>query len=313
MNLNAVALFAKVVEYKSFSKASEKSGVSTSSMSRKISELEANLNVKLLERTTRTLRLTNEGAIFFEKIQPAIYALNSARLDLLDDSSQSKGTLRISVPPGLEDSLIIPLLADFKKQYPEVRLKLIATPANLKFVEDGIDIALRIGNLNDSNNIARTVLTYNHILVASPDYLKNNPIQGNDKQVPPLLDNQKLLCAANWNDNIQWQLSNGKSKHTINIKESLSFNHYVAIQLAAEKGMGIAELPSINCIESIKKGSLIQILPDWKLSVYGEDEIKLSIVYTANRYNSILIQNFKVFSLDFFKSKQEQINNIMNY
>ncbi len=143
-DFNAMALFAHVVECKSFSKAAIKCGVPTSSISRKISELEKSLNIRLLERTTRTLRLTEKGRIFYEQIQPAIRVLNGARIDLADSNESNEGVLRISVPPGLEESLIIPCLSVFKKLNPGIVLKVLVTEANLKFVEDGISDAYRV-------------------------------------------------------------------------------------------------------------------------------------------------------------------------
>ncbi len=304
MDLNAVALFAKVVECRSFSKAAEKTGVSTSSISRKVSELEAGLNIQLLERTTRKLRLTEEGRIFYAKIQPAIHSLDFARLDLLDNKSETKGTLRLSVPTGLEQSLIIPLLADFQNNHPDICLKVLATATNLKFVEDGIDIALRVGELKDSHNIAHTLLEYNHLLVASPEYIKSN---GRPTE-PAALAEHQLICATNWHDDTQWKFSSHHNIYTLEVRESLSLNHYAAIQLAAEKGMGIAELPSVNCAEAIQQGRLIQVLADWQLIIYGQEKLKLSIIYTANRYNSILIKSFKNYCINYFNDISKKNN-----
>jgi len=295
-DFNAMALFACVVECKSFSKASIKSGVPTSSISRKVSELEKSLNIQLLERTTRTLRLTEKGRAFYEKIKPAICLLNDARIDLKDRNESDDGVLRISVPPGLEESLIIPCLSEFKKNNPNVVLKVIVTAANLKFVEDGIDVALRVGDLKDSNCIAHCLIEYQHVLVASPAYLKNKrtPVKPGD------LSDQQIICATNWHDDAQWVFVKNNKKTVIDINESLSLNHYAAIKLAAENGLGIAELPLVNCQKEIQQRNLIQVLPKYVLSVYDQSTIKLSIVYTANRYNSVLIKNFKNFCVNYF-------------
>jgi DNA-binding transcriptional LysR family regulator len=296
MDLNAIALFVTVTECKSFTAASLKTGVPTSSISRKLAELEASLDVQLLERTTRKLRLTEKGRIFYEKIRPAVNELDSARLNLVDNNVADRGTLRLSVPPGIEESLIIPLLAEFQKKYPGVCLKVLVTGPNLNFIEDGIDIALRIGELKDSNHIAHTLIEYDHVLVASPDYIKMNGTPSN----PAELAEHQIICATNWHNDKQWILSKNNKKMIIDINESLSLNHYAAIQLACEKSMGIAELPSVNVIQAIQQGQLIQILADWKLTVYDQEKIKLSIIYTSNRYNSELIKNFKTFSLKYF-------------
>ena len=301
MDLNAVALFIKVIECKSFSKASEKTGVSTSSISRKVSELEASLNIQLIERTTRKLRLTEDGRIFFEKSQSAINALDVAKFYLLDNKFEDKGTLRISVPVGLEQSIIVPLLEKFQKKFPEVRLKVLASSIKVDFVEDGIDVALRVGELKDSNNIAHTLLEYEHILVTSPSYINKN----NLPKHPENLSDYHLISATNWHDDNQWGFRKDENEIVLNIDESLSLNHYAAIQAAAEGGMGIAELPSINCVSALKEKKLIHVLPSWKLKVYERERLKLSIIYTANRYNSKLIKNFKSFCLLYFDNMAE--------
>ncbi len=302
MDLNAIELFLKIVECNNFSAAAKKTGVSTSSISRKISELEASLNIQLLERTTRKLRLTEKGRVFFEKVQPAMQTLSAARLNILDNNEEATGTLRISVPTGLEESLIIPLLCAFQTSYPDVCLKVLATGNNLKFVEDGIDLALRVGELQDSCHIAHTLLEYRHILVASPAYLKSAPAPKN----PAELAQHKIICATNWHNDARWFFTKDQKTCVFELNESLSLNHYAAIQLATEKGMGIAELPSVNAQQSIEQGFLVAVLNDYQLRVYSQEKLKLSIIYSANRYNSLLIKTFKNFSIEYFKKVRQQ-------
>ncbi len=306
MDLNAVLLLSRVIEQKSFSKASAITGVPTSTISRKISQLEEDLNIQFLERTTRKLRLTESGRIFYEQTQPAINALLSAQQIVADKKADTSGTLRLSIPPGLEESLILPLLFEFKKENPQVCLKIVATGNNLKFVEDGIDVALRLGNLKDSNNIAHTLIEYVHILVASPDYLEQYgmPLE------PTELCDHHLICATNWLNDTRWHFSKKDKTEIVDIKESISLNHYVAMQLAAERGMGICELPSVNCINSLQDMKLVRVLPAWSLSVYGEKKLRLSIVYTSNRYNSVIIKNFKNFCVNYFKQNNLNIKNL---
>jgi len=304
MDLNAIHLFVQVVEYKSFTVASHKTGVPTSSISRKISELESHLNIQLLERTTRQLRLTEKGRIFYDSVLPAVDTLTMARQNLVDSITKNTGILRITVPPGLEKSIIIPLVDKFKIQYPNIRLKILLTGSELKFIEDGIDIALRIGELNDSNLIAVPLLEYNHVLVASPAYVDNHGLPSE----PTQLSEHQLICGTNWHDTKQWKFVRNNQKTIIDINESLSLNHYAAIQLAIEKGMGIGELPSINCSDDIQSGNLIQVLADWNLHAYNftkTENLKLSIVYTANRYNSELIKTFKNFCVSYFQNHNQ--------
>ncbi len=300
MDFNAIYLFVQVVDCKSFTAASVKTGVPTSSISRKISELEASLNSQLIERTTRQLRLTEKGRKFYDTILPAVNTLNAARQNLVDTETTDSGTLRLTAPPGIERSVIIPLFNKFKQRYPNIRLKVQFTGAQLKFIEDGIDVALRIGELRDSSLIAITLLEYDHILVASPKYLATHGAP----ESPANLAQHKLICGTNWHDSKQWRFIKNKKTIAIDINESLSLNHYIAIQVALEQGMGIGELPSINCREEIENGKLITVMPDWHLNLFNltkTEKLKLSIVYTANRYNSELIKTFKNFCVNYFK------------
>ncbi len=301
MDLNSMYLFVQVVEYKSFTVASGKTGVPTSTISRKISDLESNLGVQLLERTTRQLRLTEKGRIFYENIQPSVSTLNAARQNLVDTEAIDSGTLRITVPPGLEKSIIMPLLQKFKQSYPNIRLKVQFTGAQLKFIEDGIDVALRVGELSDSSLIAIPLLEYDHILVASPDYIRSNGQPAD----PSALSNHQLICGTNWHDTKQWKFVKQQQKITIDLNESLSLNHYIAIQLAIESGMGIGELPSINCRNDLEQNKLVRVLPEWRLDLFNltkTEKLKLSVVYTANRYNSELIKTFKNFCVQHFNA-----------
>ena len=298
MDLNSVLLLTKVIEQKSFSKASKITGVPTSTISRKISQLEENLNVQLLERTTRKLRLTEKGRAFYEQTKPAISTLLSAQQKIEDQETDTLGTLRLSVPPGLEKSLVLPLLYKFKKENPHVCLKVMVTPNNLRFVEDGIDVAFRLGELKDSNNIAHTLIEYEHILVASTRYIEHHGLPTNPRE----LSSHHLISGTNWLNDNQWSFFKDDETITLDIKESISFNHYEVMQLATEKGMGICELPSVNCLNELKNQSLVRVLPAWKLDIYGKHKLCLSIVYTSNRYNSAIIRNFKSFSVNYFRN-----------
>ena len=303
MDLNSVFLLARVIEHKSFSKASKATGIPTSTISRKISQLEESLNIQLLERTTRKLRLTEKGNEFYEQTQPAIYTLLSAEKNIINEINLL-GTLRLSIPPGLEKSLLIPLLFAFKEEYPKVCVKVVATGNNLRFVEDGIDVALRLGKLKDSNNIAHTLLEYRHILVASPSYIK----QYGAPDRPDDLSNHQLICATNWLNDMKWDFIKDNKMTSLDINESISINHYESMQLAVEKGMGIGELPIINCTESLKHKRLVRILPSWNLNIYGEDKLTLSIIYSSNKYNSKVIKNFKWFCVRYFKHIKETVD-----
>ena len=171
-DLNSLALFAKVVEAGSFSEAARRLKMPISTVSRRIAELEDQLGVRLLERSTRNLRLTELGAEVLE------HAVRSAELNEAVESvvsnrlSDVSGTLKLSAPPSVSDTLLTPLVTAFQASYPNVRVQILVTERLVDLIAEGVDLAFRLGALKDSCLVARRVLTYRHQLVASPSYLE---------------------------------------------------------------------------------------------------------------------------------------------
>jgi DNA-binding transcriptional LysR family regulator len=171
-DLNALVVFAKVVEANSFSEAARRLQMPISTVSRRIAELEDALGVRLLDRSTGNLRLTELGAEVLEQ------AIRSAELSEAVDNIVSNrlskvcGTLRLSAPPTISDTLLAPIVTAFQAAYPEVRVQIFVTDRHIDHIAEGIDLAFRLGALRDSSLVARKVLAYRRQLVASPDYLR---------------------------------------------------------------------------------------------------------------------------------------------
>src|SRR6266403_6182988 len=171
-DLNSLAIFAKVVEAKGFAKAARRLNMPLSTVSRRVAELEDQLGVRLLERSTRNLRLTDVGAEVLE------HARRSAELSEAVDNiasnhlSSVSGTLRLSAPPSISDSLLAPLVGAFQASYPKVRVQVFITDRIIDQIAEGVDLVFKVGEqLKDSSLVARRILTYRHQLVASPVYL----------------------------------------------------------------------------------------------------------------------------------------------
>ena len=171
-DLNSLVVFAKVVEAKSFSEGARRLKMPISTVSRRVAELEDQLGVRLLERSTRSLRLTDLGSEILE------HAVRSAELSeaveniISNTLSNMSGTLRLSAPPSISDTLLTPLVTAFQASYPNVRVQVFVTDRFVDHIADGVDIAFRLGALRDSSLVARKILAYRHWLVASPEYLK---------------------------------------------------------------------------------------------------------------------------------------------
>ena len=167
-DLNALVVFAKVVEANSFSEAARRLQMPISTVSRRIAELEDELGVRLLDRSTRNLRLTELGA---EVLEQAIRGAElSEAVDNIISNRLSKvcGTLRLSAPPTISDTLLTPIVTAFQAAYPDVRIQIFVTDRQIDHIAEGVDLAFRLGVLRDSSLVARKVLAYRRLLVASP-------------------------------------------------------------------------------------------------------------------------------------------------
>ena len=242
-DLNSLALFAKVVEAASFSEAARRLKMPISTVSRRIAELEDQLGVRLLERSTRNLRLTELGAEVLE------HAMRSAELSEAVESvvsnrlSDVSGTLKLSAMPSVSDTLLTPLVAAFQASYPNVRVQILVTERMVDLIAEGIDLAFRLGALKDSCLVARRILTYRHQLVASPSYLKTRE----PPERPQDLVGHRLLTFSYWKPENSWTFvhKSRKDKETVTFQPCFSMNDYAGLAPALVAGAGIGDLPPV--------------------------------------------------------------------
>ncbi len=204
-DLDAMALFARVLQHGSFSEASRRLGVPVSSVSRKISDLERHLGVRLLERTTRAVKATEAGNDLLPSCQGILDALDSTLAALQSRKTEVAGTLRLATPPSLSDLLVVPLIHGFLQEYPKVSAKVLVTDRHLDMVKDEVDISLRVGRQADSSLISRPLLRYRHILVAAPSYLAG----AGEPSHPADLRHHRRIGFDEWFSDVSWRLSNG--------------------------------------------------------------------------------------------------------
>lgn len=287
-DLNALLVFAKVVEATSFSEAARRLDMPISTVSRKVAELENQLGVKLLERSTRSLRLTDIGNAILEQAQKSA-EINDAVISVVSNQlSEVKGTLRLSSPPSIADSFLTPLVTAFQASYPMVKIHILVTDREVDHISEGIDLAFRVGSLVDSNLVARKILRYRHQLVASPDYLENV----NAPTKPDDLHNHKLLAFSFWSDKNEWIFNKNNTKEAVSFNPYLAMNDYSGLAKALVSGAGIGELPPIVLPELLKKGELVEVMPSWHF-----EAVDLSIVYLGTRHLTKALRLFKEFTI----------------
>jgi DNA-binding transcriptional LysR family regulator len=236
VDLNSLVVFAKVVEANSFSEAARRLKMPISTVSRRIAELEDQLGVRLLERSTRSLRLTELGAEVLEQAMRTAELRESVESIVSNRLSDVSGTLRLSAPPSISDTLLTPLVSAFQACYPNVRVQILVTDRFVDHIAEGVDMVFRRGVLKDSWLVARRVLTYRHQLVASPAYLKGYKLP---KKLQDLLDH-RLLSFSHWKPDNSWSFihKSGKEKETLTFQAFLAMNDYVGLAPALLAGRG---------------------------------------------------------------------------
>jgi DNA-binding transcriptional LysR family regulator len=283
-DLNAVAVFVQVAQSGSFSAAAKELDMPLSTVSRKVAGLESGLKVKLLERSTRSLRLTDIGAIYLENCRRGLEEFQAADLAVEDRQNEVSGLLRISLPPNLAESMFAPIIAGFQDRYPLARVAVLVAERFVDLVEDGIDLSFRVGVLRDTSLVARKLLTYRHVLVASPDYLNRN---GTPEGLEDLQAHRVITFGFKPLGGLRWALFRGHQQAEIAIKPALCINDYAAVQQAAQLGQGITELPTVLCGQLLREGLLVEVLPEWQF-----EETSLYAVHSGRRNMSRLSRLF---------------------
>jgi len=288
-DLNSLMIFARVVEANSFSEAARRLKIPTSTVSRRVAALEDQLGVRLLERSTRRLRLTDVGSEVLEHAQRSAEISDAINNIVTDHSSKLSGTLRLSAPPSISDSLLAPLIGAFQASYPDVRVQILVTERVVDHIEEGVDLLFRIGALRDSTLVARRILSYRHQLLASPAYLKTHK----RPTAPEHLLDHRLLAFSRWQPENRWHFAhvNGRDTVTLRFQPYLSINDYAGIAPALLAGVGIGELPPLVRPELLKQGRLVEVMTKWRLRTFD-----LWLLHVGNKHLSRPIGVFKEFA-----------------
>lgn len=275
-DFNALMIFATVVEAKGFSAAARRLKMPLASVSRRVAELEKQLGVRLLERSTRRLRLTEVGAEVLEYARQSLQISQAVESIVSNHRATVSGVLRLSAPPNVSDSLLSPLLCAFRQAYPNVRVQALITERYVDHIADGIDLAFRFGALKDASLVARKLLTYRHRLVASPAYLK----KVDPPQRPKDLLNHPMIAFSYWRPETTFSFVhvNGRDKETITFVPHLTMNDFAGLTPVLLAGEGIGDLPPVVQPELLRERRLVEVMPNWRFPT-----LDLSLVHLSNR------------------------------
>jgi len=258
-DLNDIAVFVKVAQFGSFSRAAHSMGMPVSTVSRRVSELEADLGVTLLQRTTRKLTVTSQGRDYFNRCSEPLNLLSNAERVLTQTQKQPEGLLRISVPVVLGQGPFLEFVSDFLRSYPRIKIDLFITNAYLDLIAENVDVGIRFGELKDSTLIAKKLGSEVRYIVASPEYLK-------DQKPPTKPEDLKLhqcVLLNGRNNEAEWELQNGRKRARIRVSGPISSRDFQSVSTFVYRGHGIGFLPSTYCYDKIRKGELLRLLPGW--------------------------------------------------
>lgn len=269
--LNDMALFVEVAQARSFRRAAEASGVPNSTLSRRVSALEKAIGLRLLHRTTRKVELTEAGQLYYERCRRIVEDARLAHEQLGELLAQPSGVLRASLPVDFATIYMAPLVAEFSRRYPGITFEFDLTPRRVDLITEPFDVAIRMGELTDSNLIARLLARLSVQAYASPGYLK---FAGEPKHPSDLAEHECLGFPKAG----KWTLHRGAEEVEVGVGGRFLVNSVGMLRRLATLDLGIILLPGEIVAEDVSTGRLRRILPDWQgkpTPVYALTETRL--------------------------------------
>ena len=281
--LDGIAAFARVVDSGSFSAAARRLKISKSAVSAHVQRLEERLGIRLLNRTTRRLSLTEAGAAYYRHCARILAEAEAAEQAASALQREPRGMLRISAPGAFGWMHVAPAVPAFLKRYPDIGVDISVSPMHVNLVDEGLDLAIRIGVLEDSPLVVRKLAPSRLVLCAAPAYLKE---RGTPRE-PDELAKHNCLCTGllPWGD--EWRLHSKRGEVRVAVGGSFRSNSAEMLRAATLDGIGIAVLPTWAVSEPLRKGALRRVLDAWELPVST-----IYAVYPGNRLMSMKVRAF---------------------
>ncbi len=256
-----IKTFVVLVECRSISKAAEKMEVAVSAVSRRLKELESSLGVQLVQRTTRKMHLTEAGEKFYQRCNRLLDDFEEAKLEASNTATALSGTLRISTPLSFGVAHLSPAIAAFMHLHPQIKVDLDMSDRRIDLVEEGLDLAIRIGTLEDSSLMARKLASVRHVVCASPDFIQ----QFGKPHTPQDLAELPALCYGNLSQPGTWHYRD-KDNNAANVKVAMRMRatNGDALVEAAVAGLGILCEPSFIVHGAVERGALVPVLTDYQ-------------------------------------------------
>lgn len=286
--------FVAVVKAGGFREGARVSGRSASSLSDAVRRMEGTLGVRLLNRTTRRQRLTEFGTAYYQRCLEVLGLVADSERMAEQSQDTPSGTLRITAPLTFGTEKLAPALSEFALRYPQVKLDVMLSNGRPDLLENGLDVAFRLGAIEPSNMIARPLIDYTLTMCASPDYLarRGNP------QTPEDLRQHDCLAFAypagdDWHSvEKHWRLSGPDGEVMVAVSGTLLINSSAGLHQAARTGMGIVMLPDALVEQDLANGQLVALMPDYQLP-----SRPMSLIYAQDRYRLPKLRHFVDFAM----------------
>jgi DNA-binding transcriptional LysR family regulator len=287
-----MAVFVRVVDEESFSAAARDLGMTPSAVSKLIGRLEDRLGVRLINRTTRRLSLTEEGHAFYQRCVPILADIEEAERAVTELHAEPRGLLKVNASTAFTQYQVVPLIPDFLARFPELRIQLTMTDSVVNLVEEGVDVAIRVGQLQDSSLIARKLGEVKRVVVASPGYLK----QHGEPKSPEELDRHKCLKLSFETSLNRWEFQGSDGPRVVRTAGSFEANNAVVLHEAALAGIGLFRAANFVVAPDIEAGRLVPVLQDYEL----ENRVAIYAVYPHARHLSPKVRAFVDMLVDAF-------------
>lgn len=301
MDLSVVQTFVEVVRQGSFAAVARDRNLDPSSVSRAIASLEKELGIRLFQRTTRQLSLTEAGTVYFERMEPLVSEMKEAIAAAKEVSNHPRGTLRITASVSFGLACIVPHLAQFESRYPDLSIDLVLTDSVLDLVNERLDIAIRLGKMTDSTLIAHRLMPTQYFVCASPSYLKQ---KGHPRQPQQLSQHECLRFPLDGFRTKWWfedRRGQKQGREAIAIQGKIVISNAIALRECTLAGMGLSLLPNWLIQSHLEAGSLINVFPHHAVTA-TDFETAAWFVYPSKSYLPLKV---KVFT-DFLKAAVQQ-------
>ena len=282
-DLDNILIFVQVAQFESISRAARSLGMPISTVSRRLSALEADLGVALLKRTTRRVSLTAQGREYYNQCQDPLRLLQDAERVLTRAQHEPEGTLRVSVPVVMGQESFLEFVSRFLKDHPGIRIDLFITNAFLDLVAENVDVAIRFGELRDSTVVATRLGLSVRYIVATPEYLQGRPLPGK----PEDLKGYDCILLNGKNNEADWDLASGRRRLRVHVSGPISSRDFNSVSSFVHRGHGVGLVPSFYCNEALAKGKLVRLLPQW-----SSPPIPVFTVYPGRRFVPLRLQLF---------------------